>query len=195
MTAPETTLYIDTAASGMWKWDKDKSYPGQPHLIRLAWGSGVHGTEHCVLIPAQTTFFEEDAQALHGIMPFQTRELGITPADALGQLRADLAGKSLVLGFSWDFHRRLIEKAVVELGWDPLRWPEMACAMRLAAPVVKVGVGRNGQHKWPSMKVAYHHFSGVEFERAPDPIEAGIAQINAVRLIHEGIVDAKARAA
>lgn len=178
------TLYIDTAATGMWLWDKHKSHPLQPHLLRLAWATDEAGSERCLIVRPLTRWVEEDALALHGITVEAAQALA-TPLDhALNELRAAVVGQDKVVGYSWDFHRRVIERTAL---LPEFVWPAAVCAMRAAAPVVRWRLQKNKMWAWPSTQVAFKHFTGEDLVRHTDPIVAGLNQIEALRTIYARI--------
>lgn len=188
-------LYTDTAANTNWDWKLPTDHAAQPRMIRLAWATEEPGSERCILIHAGVKEIDPETFARDGVSKEDLDRLGVPLADALDEFGSVLAGVTTVTGFSWDFHRKVIERSVALLGRPPIVWPQTACAMRVAAPVVRTRLQKNGQWAWPKMIEAYQHFAGHEMVRHADPVAAGIAQVVALRLIHEGTRSALSRAA
>lgn len=188
-------LFIDTAANANWEWKLDKAHPAQPRMIRLAWATEESGSERCILVHAGVKGIDPETFARDGISKEHLDQFGIPLADALDEFAGVLNGVTTVVGFSWDFHKRVIDRSMALLGRPEITWPQTHCAMRAAAPVVRVRLQKNKQWAWPSMAVAYQHFAGHEMIRSADPIAGGIAQVVALRLIHQGTVAALKQAA
>jgi hypothetical protein len=177
-------LYVEAAASGPWLWERSGDDAGQPHLVRLAWCTGEYRSERCLLVRAP----------VDAIDPATVARDGVPLDEALLEFRAEADREAFrAAGFSWDFHRKVIDRATGFPIVNPFPWFAPLCLMRAAAPVVKVGQNKNGTWKWPSLVAAYKHFTTWDLEMPADPVKAGLVRVRAVRAIHEGIERAAAQ--
>jgi hypothetical protein len=185
-------LFIDAAGTGFWKWNPRTDPDEQPDLLRLATllcqpnGDGVTDTS-VMLAPRHP--IDPQAQEFHQIGGDYAMAYGGDLAPAIRDFREDLARATRAIGFSVDHHRKLITRAAERVGVT-LKWPPTFCAMRLAAPIVRIGKGKNNQWQWPTMAVAYQYFTGHAWLLPPDSIEAGDYVVSAARDIWLGIQQA-----
>jgi hypothetical protein len=142
-------LYLDTAANANWEWKLDKAHPAQPRMIRLAWATEEPGSEQCILVHAGVKEISPETFARDGVSKADLDRLGAPLADALDQFGAVLAGVTTVIGFSWDFHKRVIDRSVGLLGRPAIDWlhrpansPPEAGSIRHLRPVEAATPGR-----------------------------------------------------
>jgi DNA polymerase III epsilon subunit-like protein len=194
-------LYIDTTtASGQWLWKRPDDDPDQPPMIRLA---AILGTAEdiedrfCRLIaPRSAAPMVTPEQTLrHGIAHANLYEDGCVLGVALVRLMRLIIRAEAIVAHNADFHMRVIRRAFRD-GQMPIpQMPQVVCTMRRATDLVRIDNQRGGRWKWPSLPEAYTHFAGYGLSLSADPVCKGGDLVDAVRLVHTGIVAAENQSA
>jgi hypothetical protein len=196
-------LYVDTATTGRMLYRESNSDPRQLHMARLAilaTAEGMSPTGICRLIKPEPGWeWEAGAEAGHGITRADAEAHGVPLGEAMDTLLRALQGADELVGFNWEFHRRVLMRSMIDLGSYlaiPLATRQI-CAMRAATPVIKKPKEVDPATKKPvpgyaspKLVEAYAYFSDGE-ELPPidaDPIDTGKALVNATRVIYEGTV-------
>lgn len=197
-------LFFDTALTGRYHYREADDAAVQPHLARLGIAvvndSGTPILEEVHLIkPKRGWRYEVEAIAAHHIAPAVAEEQGIELGDAMLPFIQAMAEATELVAFNYDHHSRAILRAFIDLGIDqdlPLaNEPKAFCAMRLATPYTRLQrMGPGGGYRWPKMVEAYQHFARDDLLQSLDPIDQGRLNLRAVRMIHDGIVEAGQRA-
>lgn len=193
-------LYLDTAVSGRMLDNEPETGhsiglgdPRQPHLVRLAYmGVDDLGPLRAVchlITPEPEWVWDEDAEGGHGVTYDDARLRGTSLADAMDQLTDALAGADELVMFNDRHHHRVLRRAMIDLGSTFVSNVPRFCAMRMSASFVrKPRHDRRPGFAWPKLTEAYAHFSdGAELPPIDDPIETGLAVVEALRVIREGI--------
>jgi hypothetical protein len=194
------TLYVDTATTGRFLYRESNSDHRQPHLCRLALleethGSGERtGTRYVRLIkPLPTWHFDPGAIAGHNITRDDALRRGVSLIEAMQTWKAMLAEADEIVAFNWEFHRRVLAKALIDLGDTMIIPPgvRQTCAMRAATDIVRKPRMDGPGYAWPKQAEALRYF-GAGAELPPiegDPIERGRALVDSLRVIHQGTLD------
>lgn len=166
MTA-ETILVFDTETTGMWNFSEPREWPGQPHIVQLAFalfhnGQPVRTEAYLVDSPFPS---EPEAAAIHGKTTEMRKRFGIAYENALYTFRAALDLADLVVAHNKKFDDKMIERGIVhcfpfmeEPSGHPLfeyqRKPGF-CTMEALTPIMQLPGGRGGHFKWPKLIEAY----------------------------------------
>jgi hypothetical protein len=188
-------LYFDAAMTRPWRWGMPVHEPRQPHLVRLA----------CLLIGDGGQMVDRWAaivRPLEGWLPFHATEIarhnvsediaraqGQPLHEVLDRFRTTLRASERAVAHSLEFHKRAIIRSLGDIGEYATGsgWPPTYCTMTQGAPVVKALNAKNKQ-KWPSLAEAFAYFrNNSPLELPEDPLERGIAIVDAVRIVYDGL--------
>ncbi len=198
-------LYVDCATSGpLLSRERGTSRqillndPRQPHLVRLAYlgvddAGIVRGVSQMILPEPSWPPILPDATGGHGVTAELAASQGVPLDEVMADFRAALAEADELVAFNIEFHTRMLVKASLDLGVTFMMPPQVApfCAMRMSAPLIgKPRADGKPGNMWPKFVEAYAHFSGGAELPVIDevgPIENGLAMVDALRVIREGI--------
>lgn len=186
-------LYIDTATTtGEWQWKLPETDATQPHMIRVAAilaNTGVHD-EFCRVVARQPNWPAITPQGTdrHGIDESDMAGLGVQLGAVLTRVSAALARADLIVAHNADYHMRVLRRAFRDDGREVPAPLPLFCTMRRSADIVQVRLQGNGRWKWPTLGEAFGHFAGEALSLSADPIARGQQMVEAVRVIHQGIV-------
>ena len=187
-----TTLYFDTASTGLRKLNTPVGHAKFPHILRLAWW--LEGDEpKCHLVqPRSGWTMHPSDEARHGISFDIAGMRGQALGVVLKRFTDDLAHAEFAACYNNDFHSKMIENACLE-AQHHLEWPRRPfCLMREATTLVrKPQQGRHDGFAYPKMQEAYEYFTHQPMRRhqdEPDLIARGRYVVACLREIHQGII-------
>lgn len=167
MNPTETVLVFDTETTGMWDFHESRDWPGQPHIVQLAFvlfydGTPVRNEAYLINSPFPST---PSATAIHGKTGEIRSSFGIDYAAALTSFMEAVKLADLVVAHNKNFDDRMIERGLVycfplleEVSGHPLfeyqRRPGF-CTMEALTPIMQLPGGRGGSYKWPKLIEAY----------------------------------------
>ena len=189
-------LYLDTAISSNWHYEKEAPDYLQPHLVRLSWmqerdGVIVRDASHLIRLPDGYIMPEKTQHAIgiydHMLTHAKTLE------GVLTEFNDALAEVNTITAFAWQHHRKVLERSYRYLGWHVPTWPHAVCAMIGATPVLQIPATRSGQQwKWPSFDEAYEKtVIGQRYQPTNNPSADGMRRLYVVRILMNQIEQLK----
>lgn len=202
--ATPLTMYIHCDTTGKWREDRRPHDRDQPRLLRLAVmiraDDGRERVSVAVVAHPPAVLVEPDAVARHGIDPDTARRIGVPIGDVLERLARMcdrlLDSEAVVLrvaAYSQHWHRRVLQREARLLQLPAESSVQRLCdlkfddVMNAATPVVALPRGSGAGFRFPSMAVAYQHFTGEPLTIPSDPVEAGQVTLRAVQTIDAGV--------
>jgi hypothetical protein len=185
------TIFVDLATSDVWNFRTGASDDEQPHMVRIAWvlvGNGGEAEEencHLIKLPAGERM-DGQAAFTQGIFDQHLTERGMSIPAVLDEFLQHLDKAGLIVGFNWQFRRKVIESCCRRLQKHTPVWPRTGCAMIDAVQVVKIPRQQpGGGFKFPTFDQARQHFLGRVRLLGNDPVQEGIMRVREVQGIWE----------
>jgi hypothetical protein len=179
--------YIDTVSdTGVWEWKLPETSDMQPHMIRVAAllydRNGQELDRLCELIREQPGWpvITHAGSGRHNIYDADLRDGGVDLPFALGRLRSFLGRADLVVMQNIQFHTRVMRRAWRDAELPMPDLPKTFCTMRGAAEAM-------ASSKWVSLAQSFPHFVGTALMLPANPIDRGMAIVDAIRRVHLGI--------
>lgn len=190
-------LYIETTTdTGLWDWKQGIHYPTQPHMIRFAAileaPDGRVVDRVCRIVePLHGWLPISSGTFMHGMSEYERRDLGIPIHSVIARIASLAARAGTLVAHNMEFHRRVLQRTFADGGVKP-NFSDIheVCTMRSATDIVCLRHPTQNHFKWPSLVEAYRHFTNEALLLPADPIERGEALVDAVRIIHHGIIAA-----
>jgi len=181
----------------MWQWGTDRRSPEQPHLVRFAaileTDGGSIAEQHCDIVHPRDWKqpVTRECVMLHGVSEAFGAQHGVDLPLVLGRINGLIQRAERIVAHSADFHLRVLHRGFQDMGLLPV--PRLAAlpvfdTMKKSAPVVKAKLIGNGAWAWPKLEVACMHFGGDPLPPPSEPIERGLAVVEAVRTVYHGLV-------
>jgi DNA polymerase-3 subunit alpha len=186
-------LYLDTAISSNWHYEKEAPDDLQPHLVRLSWmqerdGVIVRDASHLIRLPDGYVMPEKTQHAI-GIYDWKLLSDGKSLEGVLTEFNDALGEVNTITAFAWQHHRKVLERSYRYLGWHVPTWPRAVCAMIKGTPVIQVPAMRpGGGWKWPSYGEAYEKITGQQYQPTNNPSADGLNRLYVVRIL-ENMID------
>lgn len=163
----ETILVFDTETTGMWNFSEPREWPGQPHIVQLAFALFHDGQPVCTEAYLINSEFPSspEAEAIHGKTAELRKKFGVYYDSALQSFLSAVRLADLVVAHNKKFDDKMIERGIVhcfpfmeEPSDHPLfeyqRKPGF-CTMEALTPIMHLPGKRPGTFKWPKLIEAY----------------------------------------
>jgi DNA polymerase III epsilon subunit-like protein len=193
-------LYIDTVtATGQWLWALGDLDPGQPQMIRaaaiLADGPRVIDRMCRLVSPLPgRPYMTPQGVLLTGIGHDDLTDQGVVLGAVLARLTMFINRAHLIVGHNIDFHTRVMRHAFADGALPMPELPAQFCTMRKSMRIVGAK-NELGRIKFPRLAEAYSFFAGHALELPAAAIGRGDAMVDAVHMIHAGLLERQAEAA
>lgn len=177
-------LFFDTETSGKWNWNAIATDECQPRLLQVgALVCDDHGKEVACfnsLVKPDGWFIEDFVTDIHGITQERADKYGL-PVNVVMAVVSNMVRLCTVrAAFNVDF-----DDGVLTREYDLLEKKNLVaeitkkhCVMKAMAPICKIPKPQhqrrfnpNDPYKWPSLKEAYQHAFGKDFDGAHDAIK------------------------
>lgn len=189
----EAIAFLDCETTGLWRSDLSVTDPSQPNLLEIA--CRIVSPERRLvgsfsrIIRPEGWAIEPEAEATHGISEAAAMRYGVPLWVAMVELRASVEYASAIVGHNIQlFDRMVIEASIARTGTEARWW--RSCTRRivdtqeLATPVLKLP-GKFGDHKWPTLTEAVHHFAdGAEPWASWEPTHRAMADVEATEFVY-----------
>lgn len=210
-------LYVNIATSDEWKFNREVSEDEQPDMVRLAWlldrDDGTELADACHLIRLEPgRRMDPTAVTYTGITNKDLETYGYSQFGAMTEfLEEAVSQASVIVAFSWEYHRRVLERelrrpdpdshdrmfevsaqGIKQVGRQHLPlWPVALDVMISLRPLLQIeNPGRAG-FKLPSFQEASDRITGNNPPLSLDPIENGRVRVARVRAFHQYMMQSK----
>lgn len=184
------TLYIDTVSTtGVWLWKLPEDDEAQPHLIRVAVimddDESDSGFSLCQLCQLRDTWppIGEDSDR-HGIHDGDLSLHGLPLERVLAGIAPVLTSVDMIVMQNARFHLNMLQRAFRDVGQE---MPDISAIKTFDTMIRAKDVIRTS--KWVGLGESYRYFAGEALVLPSDPIARGRTVINAVQLVHCGIIE------
>jgi hypothetical protein len=179
------TLFVVTDTTGQWKYKEEPDFPGQPHMIRLAWiyeADGRDSTPRSEIIwPDPSWTFEDGAVRFHGIDRAFATDVGTLVGSVLAEFDNLYREANAVIMFGAQFQQSVLRRAHIDAG-IPSPTPMLVIdAFQEIRKLVHVNAPRD-------FASCVQHCTGEPLRLSSDPVMAGALRVTGLREIWRKIV-------
>lgn len=169
------TTIFDTETTGMVLHKEPPDHPGQPRLVQL--GAILYNEQRRVvaelnlLVKPDGWTIPAEATAVHGITTEMCEQYGLKVGTVMKLFTQFVRRSKLAVAHNFPFDRTVVMRELLAMEAADeiaaLASADIYCTMAASTPILKLP-GKYGDFKWPNLREAYKHFTGLELEGAHD---------------------------